>query len=118
MAKLTHPFLLLENLRAYKEKSGPLGPSSLQQLLDCAVVETLVNRPMSKLRDLWAMGIISDWAKNLSKPVPPYVASDVSKRGVLSTYLPGGKRNECKEKMVSLINVLHLSGRPNVLFEK
>ena len=68
-------------------------------------IQSLVNRPRSKLVEIWNRDSIHEWTRKLQDPLPPYKASARVKSKLPHVLMPGEKCSDCKVRRTRKLNI-------------
>ena len=74
-----------------------MGSARRKEIVNVPEISLLVNRPRSKLADLWKRDTLHGWADSLNDPVPEYEPGEAVRKRLRKTLLPGEKCDECRK---------------------
>ena len=99
-------------MKAYPRKSGPLGSSRKHQIINKEEVMRLLQRPRSKLVEMWKRDALFEWYRKQNARAPMYNPSSSIQEDVKNVIFPGEKCVRCKtaatkrRKKTNLVRVL------------
>lgn len=95
---------LLSKVGDYKYKNGPLGSTRKHDILDKEEVARLLDRPRSRLIELWKRGNLFSWYRKQNARSPGYNPSVRVRNAAQKVIFPGEKCAGCKKTSSKCLN--------------